>query len=84
MEEVNQCFAKCVAKYGGNYKSGDAYMCSKGCAGMSSNKVTDRDKFCGTWGPETYGKCVKKCKDASSNSNNQKKCKEGCKFWKGT
>ena len=81
---VENCFAQCVEKYGGSYLSGNAYFCSKGCAGVGGGKVTNREKYCSTWDPTTYATCVTNCQGASGNEDRRNYCREGCTFWKGT
>ena len=76
------CFDRCVSKYGGNIKSGDADACAKGCAGLEGGQVSDIDKFCRMDPSQRYSVCTNSCKHASSNKDKQKDCEYGCEYWK--
>ena len=78
--DVDACFARCVAKYGGTIAD-QSYSCAKGCAGMSGQKVSDKNKFCKDDPADRYSKCESSCKSASSDPDKQAECTYGCGYW---
>jgi hypothetical protein len=80
--DVDGCIQRCVDKYGGAIADqGGAYMCSKGCCGMSGGKVKDKSKYCKDAPADRQAKCDKGCKGASSNRTSVADCTYGCGFW---
>ena len=76
------CFDRCVSKYGGDIKSGDAEYCAKGCAGVSGGQVTDKDEYCRVDPAQRYSVCTASCAHSSGKEDRQKDCEYGCEYWK--
>ena len=78
--DVDACFARCVAKYGGTVAD-KSYECAKGCAGMNGGKVSSKDKYCKVEPADRYPTCVKSVKHCSSDQTKQAECAYGCVYW---
>lgn len=77
---VQACFARCVARYGGTIAT-QSYDCAKGCASMKDGKVGDINKYCKLDPSHRFSACEKSCKDASGNKAGVEQCEYGCGYW---
>ena len=78
--DVDGCFARCVNQFGGTVYTG-SYYCAKGCAGMSGQRVADKQKFCRVDPDKRSSACKKECKSSSSNGTRVDECIFGCGWW---
>jgi hypothetical protein len=78
--DVDACFARCVAKYGGTVAD-KSYECAKGCAGMSGGKVSNKGKYCKVEPANRYPTCVESVQHCSSDAEKQAEYAYGCVYW---
>lgn len=78
---ADECIDECGQMYPGDPSTGFTYACIKGCAGASSGRVTDKEKFCDIDEAIRFDTCRESCSKASSNKDKQEACRNGCNFW---
>lgn len=79
--DVDGCFERCVAKYGGTIATA-SYACAKGCAGMKHQKVAEMQLYCKMRTSKRYSTCFEKnCKKSSSSPASVAECQYGCGWW---
>ena len=82
-DPVDECFARCVGKYGGSILRDHepAYYCAKGCAGIEDTTIKNRQLYTEMAPSERRAACTTNCSASSDSSNYRDMCRYGCRFW---